>query len=139
MAYQTSLRYLIPYGITTAFVPEARIMVAKLSLIPSFLASTTTTLPVTQTDRVAVDKDLDAEFDTLESSLYQEYAKLRENVAQNKEQDPQTVVSLVQTLDELETIRDTIEENTKVACDNLDKQGSNISQAARCPDLIGGH
>ena len=75
-------------------------------------------------------------FIDMEKQLYDQYALRRRKVEENKQQDPKTVTGLVQSLEELWNIRETVEENMKIACANLDKQGTNVWDAARCNDFI---
>lgn len=75
-------------------------------------------------------------FIDMEKQLYDQYALRRGKVEGSKAQDPKTVTGLVQSLEELWNIRETVEENMKIACANLDKQGTNVSAAARCKDFI---
>lgn len=63
----------------------------------------------------------------IERSLYDSYAARKAFVGQNKAQDPKTVTSLIQALEVLEKERSQIEENTKLACnDVLNKQATNV-------------
>lgn len=71
-----------------------------------------------------------------ERSLYSAYAARKAFIWQNKAQDPKTVTSLVQALEELEKARAKIEENTKLACnDVLNKQATNVPHP-NCTDFI---
>ena len=73
---------------------------------------------------------------TIERSLYDAYAVRKAFIAQNKNQDPKTVTSLVQALEELEKARPKIEENTKLACNSvLNKQATNIPHPS-CTDFM---
>ena len=63
----------------------------------------------------------------IERFLYDSYAARKAFVGQNKAQDPKTVTSLIQALEVLEKERSQIEENTKLACnDVLNKQATNV-------------
>lgn len=75
-------------------------------------------------------------FIDMEKQLYDQYALRKGKVEGSKAQDPKTVTWLVQSLEELWNIRETVEENMKIACANLDKQWTNVSAAARCKDFI---
>ena len=71
-----------------------------------------------------------------ERALYNAYGARKAFVWQNKAQDPKTVTSLIQALEELGKMRAQIEENTKLACDDvLNKQATNIP-APRCPEFM---
>ncbi len=71
-----------------------------------------------------------------ERALYDAYAARKVFVWQNKAQDPKTVTSLIQALEELEKMRPQVEENTDLACDDvLNKQATNIP-APRCPEFM---
>ncbi len=66
--------------------------------------------------------------------LYNDYARRKVLVGQDKEQNPDTSVGLVQSIHELEKARPIIEENTNLACDSLNKQATNI-QHPGCPEF----
>jgi len=78
------------------------------------------------------------ELAALDRSNYDSYAMRKVFVGQNKEQDPKTVVGLVQSLEELSKARPTIEENMKVACnDVMNKESTNIPHPT-CTDFMKG-
>jgi hypothetical protein len=67
--------------------------------------------------------------------LYSDYATRKVLVGQSKEQDPKTVVWLIQSLEQLEIARPIIEENAKLACDIYAKQATNVPRPT-CQELF---
>lgn len=129
-------RYTMPW---TAQKPRAaldtmmQIIIANIAITPTVYAEdpkaqNTIDFSKTQTSGTG--------FIDMEKQLYNQYALRREKVEWSKAQDPSTVTGLVQSLEELWNIRETVEENMKIACANLDKQGTNVWAAARCKDFI---
>lgn len=78
------------------------------------------------------------ELAAIDRANYNAYAMRQLYVGQNKEQDPKTVTGLIQTIEELEKTRPTIEENVNLACnDVLNKQATNIPHPS-CTDFMKG-
>lgn len=72
---------------------------------------------------------------SIDKNLYSDYASRKVLIGQNKGQDPNTVVGLIQALEQLELTRPIVEELAKKICEIYNKQATNVPRPT-CNDLM---